>query len=521
MSSAFVSHCSADKVWFRRLARAFDRAGVAVWDYLGEERTTIGGPLDIELRQMIASDLVVAIISPASLANEYVAREVATAAASGFAAANRLFTIVLPGTPPRAAWPSPFDQLTQIIAGYEVATPRALDTMAAEILGAVAARYVPAPADPRRLPLLRRTLDELDAAEPTVRAQAARQPQGQFNLLVRTLEDGAAAYAMGDHDATAALLERGRLQLVTFAPGFAPYYIRIAQAVCAMHVGRHDLTSRILEDLGAHRLVDESWHGARGALALAVGRLTDARTAYKQAADVCRARRTGDFEAEVNLAVVDLLLGTMVAALPEGVVDDPEDRLTLACVAAAVRLQHADPGGAIEALRRFPLIAHDDRSLSLLAQALEESDQLVVAGSLLEEFLAAHPLAAAPAPRPPHDLLWRCLARIYTQTGRLLQAVAIYRDTLCGPGVVDDPDLMLPLLEYARLLRLAGRLETMRTACLRLKSIRPRDDAGSYCRGFAAHLLGQHEVAKDLYEQSRGHGRWYQSVLDDEDDNAW
>ncbi len=513
MTTAFISHSSADKDWFRRLAYAFERAGVAVWDYLAEDRTTIGGPLHVEVRQVLACDLFVVIVSSRSLQNCFVAGEVATALARGLPARARLFVVVLPDAPVWSVWPAPFGDLRDIV-WHSPPEPQRMEDVAAEILGIVEETYVAAAADPPRLPLSRRTLDELAATEPEVRARVATRPQAQLNLLVRTLEDAASAYARDEVDLAAANLERGRLQLATYAPGFEPYYLVLAHAVCALHLENYPMVTTLLASLAGHASRDESWHGAQGALALAQGRVADARDAYKLAVEVARQRQTGDFEAAMNLHAVEILLGTMISELPVGFVGDDEERITVACIIAAGRLHHGDANGAVAALRDISLADHDERSLSLFASALEATGQVTRARRLIEAYLDEYAPTAPPGAAPSHALLWRCLARGLVTDRRHHEAIAIYRGVLCVLGAALHPDAALHLVEYARLLRVAGLEDEMRAVCARVLTIDPRDGLGYYCFGFAAYLLDQGAVAQAMHSLSKGYGRWYQAVLD-------
>jgi hypothetical protein len=501
---------------FGGLADGFARSGVEVWDYRGEGRTTAGRSLALEFEQLVTSDLVVVVVSPRSLSNPHVAREVACAAARWPAIQRRLFVVTIPGTPPQAHWPTPFGKVADVIA-LPATTPARVDDLAAEILGALAVEYVARAHDPARLPVLRRTIEELAAVDDGGRRALATCPQSQFNALIRTIENAGRAYEDADYGGAASSLERARLQLATIAPTSRPYYLAIAIAVCALHRGKVDGAAEALVAIARHPAIDESWHGAQAMVAVARGDWAAARAACVEAVRVCQARRTSAFEAMVNLRAIELKLGIDGDAVPKGDVLDRAEFVTVATVEAATHLRSQRPDLAVRAFAGVEAAEHDDASIGVYAEALE-------AAGLVPQALAALRAHLDVSRRPGERLaaqrvvLWRAYATNLVDQGHLCDAIAVYGDVLCA-GV--DEGQHTALLEHARLLRLAGRQDEMRQVCERALAAPPRAPAPEdhYGLGLAAHLLGQVQVASMMFAWSRDHGPAYEELLaaDDRD----
>ncbi len=502
----FISHSGLDKAWFRCMAVALARAGVTIWDYQADDRTTIAGSLDVELDQVRSSDVFVVLVSNHSLVNPHVTREVVAATAAGFAARRRFFVVTLPATPPRPTWPRPFMAAAAIVANA-ASSFEGIETITAEVLGTVGCRYVPGTPDPPRLPLLARTLQELGSAAPAIVGDLATRPQSQFNRLVHQLELAASAYAAERDDDAEAALDLARTQLRALASSFRPYYLVIAQVVCALHRDRLDSARVLLESLADHPLRDESWHAACGRLAQRNNDLASALASWRAAVDLCQKGHKSDSEALANLCQLELELGLAVERVPSVGYANARERVWLCTLAALVYLRRDDAVAAVAVLDELSVCELDPPSISVLATALEAAGDVDGAVQRLQHFLVVRGDM-----RGERAALLRQLARLHISRGALCTAASTLRAILDAPAVLKN-EAMMAGTELARLGRAIGDEGLTRWASTFVRRHPPGDPADYYCFGFAAHLLGETQLAAAMFELSAGYGRWYTEVL--------
>ena len=353
-------------------------------------------------------------------------------------------------------------------------------------------------------------MEELAELEDAGRRALATCAQAPFNALIRTIEGVARGFKDRRYDEAAAGLAHARLLLATIAPASPPYYLGIAAAVCALLGGRVDAAADALAAVAHHPAIDESWHGASAAVAVARGQWRAAHAAAVEALRISRARQSGDFEAAVLLRGIELELKIAGESVPAGETLDRVEFVTVATVEAMTQLESGHPDRAVAAFDGVTASEHDDASIGVYAKALEANGDAEEAARTLRVHLSRAPGAEGPL-TAQRAMLWRLYARNHLVRARLCDAIAVYRDVLCPPAMEAHPAV---LTEYARLLLLAGRLADERAVCERALGRAPRSTTEDYyCLGLAAYLLGRVELAERMLEWAHGYGPAYTELL--------
>ena len=504
----FLSHSSEDKSVARACSAAFTRSGVDVWDYLSPVNQNSGAVLEDDLvRQILACEVFVGLVSAASLANPLCRREVDIASNRGFAD-GRMFGIVARGAPPRAAWGAPFDVLARRV--YErVDNDDDVEPAVGRILSALHVTLAPATPSHARLPVRERTLRELETGGARAARAVVNAPQAFYNALLVELDGASKAYVAGQYAAAGIAFDRARIVLSGLSSEFRPYYLGIARAVCELHAGNDDAARRTLDDIQTHPLRDESWLAAYGIIELRRGRRDTARVLFRRCLEQCRTTGQSELEVLVHLCQLDPD-DSYIPVLDAGSTLTPRERLILRCVRARRDLDLGRPRNAVAELRALTPAERDEDVTLLLVEALDGIGDVPAALAELRAFLAAHPEGGAVR-------VARVFARHLVAVGRPARACEVYA-ALLGDRPLGREGVWT---EHARALRLAGSRESMRLVCERIvedSAAGMREPEAIYCVGLAYYLLEQHTVADAMWTLSREYGgRRYVELIADDD----
>jgi len=372
----YLSHGSMDQARARRLVEALVRSGIEV----RSPDSVADDAADLE-RQILACEYVVILVSPQTEAHRVRTAAIDIALRRGFGD-GRLLVVSVQG-----------------FASMEVAARR--------VLSRVEGRAARPPCSRGHLPIVARTVRELDAV-----ADARGLAAGDFEGLIDVLDHAERHHAGRAFGEAALTLRHAEATLARALPRYRPYYLVIAQCVCDLHLGLDVVAGMRLRELEGHPLRDESWFATMAVVALRGGRDAEARMHIRGALAESRIRGGAGLDVLAQLCPLE----------PDYDGGDRLDDDAWRRARAARSLIAGRPELAVVELHGLPITWHTDRSILLLARAYMALESWSAAVVCLEMYIAATP------PTATSPSIARQLARCYTAVGALERAAEVLRE---------------------------------------------------------------------------------------------
>lgn len=519
MERVFISFSGKDRPKIRKLFGALKLQQVDVWDYsrAGQE-LPLGHDLSDALKQKIDScEYFIAVISASSIDKTISidpVLEVQYAIASGKAERNRILPVLLSDAP--AEWITLYERLHRLLRIHfdDDSTPQFNNTIRRICEWLEIAYEPPSLSDPRVFfaELLLKELEDNDL---------------ENSVFVELLDVGdtcAREFLAGNwanvKDKLDLFLGTARQQVP--AAGF--YYAGVIKGVSELELGQVQeaeqtfLRATINQTPESNRLLKLGFAGL-GHVYLLQGRHDDAFKAFQRAKEVEPSDQPADAYLQFNYLCALVSAGGSI--LDDSILQlfdlsqlPAAERMNVLTFIAETRFRRSDFRGAIKVFEGVDWNELSEAAAAYYALALQESYQHGTAIELLR--FTANKLKT-PA-------LYHHLANIYHIVGDIGSCLKIYEDVLWFESEPTSFARQI-LIEYAQLVRQVKDGATKaRLACERAidRQLFPgfQTNADWFYAGFAYHLLGKSELAKDYFERSSGFSTSYYDELELKTENC-
>jgi tetratricopeptide (TPR) repeat protein len=504
----FVSFSSRDIAVARRLFYSLKSQLLDVWDYSrpGEEIPLGTRIQEVLERQIDGCDYVIALLSANSMdpaVGRFTRHEIEYAIARGVLARGRLLPLQLAGSRP-LAWSGVYEQLhDRLFAELDPGDRRKYEETIALVCRRLEWPYTPPFLGDPRLPFAGRFEREVAGMQKAL-------PNAVFVDLMSAIDDFVHAYNGGDWPEAERLIAHFLLLWRYKVRKPEPYYPRIIQGVCQLHLGRFAEAEETFFAAARHPAHDENCFGGLGQVYVRTGRYVEAQAAFEMALEVCPPDRNW----EIRFNLLGCRMESGAAAGDEGLFDgvdldamQPDDRKRILTLKGIFLLQRGDPNAALEA---FDSLC--DRQLADPVVAAYRAIALERTGRIREAIASLKQETV----RFDDTSLYHRLADLLLKAGQIAEALAVYQDKLCTP----ERRKRQYLTEYARILVTTdgdpgGSLvsDLCRTVLSRASMGYPRTSEDFYYDGFANYMTGRHERARYDFERSSGFCDVYYSDL--------
>ncbi len=506
MARIFLSYSSFDRAIARKLYYGLKSQGLEIWDYSqrGEE-IPWGMEIPDVLRERIReSDFFVPVISRHSVdadKGKFTRVEVRAALELGFLARGKILPVVLKGSAPRPeVWSEPYAVIADVtyLEWSDGDWYRQEETLAT-ICRFLGVQYMPAFRADLHLPLPTRLERELQQRGLSV---------AQYEHLMLIAAEVMRQMEEGDWFEADMRMSYFLMTCRFHHPPLDLYYPLIVKGVCELQLGRFAEAEQTFLTARRHHEADENSAGGLGQVYFRRAHYEDALSAYRDALRLCRPGC--DAETRWNILSTETMLGRM-----------PEDLSSL----DTIRLEDLNGENRIRVQNvRLKVLWNrknhrDARSLleEMLKQRTYNATTVVNGYSMLKEG-GQHRAALELLKREARNLedvnLYHHLAHLYVELGQLSDAVDVFERRICIP-VNNTRQYMI---EYARLLAAAGRIDESRKVCRAVLSREyfplPASTEDFFYEGYANYMLGHMERARYDHERSSGLGHEYYTAYD-------
>jgi tetratricopeptide (TPR) repeat protein len=504
----FVSFSSRDIAIARKLFYSLKSQQLDVWDYSrpGEEIPLGTRIQEVLERQIDGCDYMIALLSANSMdpaIGRFTRHEIEYAIARGIIERGRLLPLQLAGSP-APPWGGVYAQLQDRLFGeLDPGDRRKYEEAIALVCRRLNWPYTPPFLGDPRLPFAGRFEREVAGMQKTL-------PNAVFVDLMSTINDFVHAYNDGDWPEADRLISHFLLLWRYKVRKPEPYYPKIIQGVCQLHLGRFAEAEETFFEAARHPSRDENCFGGLGQVYVRTRRYVEAQAAFEMALEVCPPDRNW----EIRFNILGSRLESGSGSGDAGLFDEvdlasatPDDRKRILTLKGIFLLQQ---GRAEAALEEFESLysgqTADPVAAAYRAMALERLGRIREAIVLLRQETR----------RLDDTNLYHRLADLLLKAGEVSAALSIYREKLCTP----ERRKRQYLVEYARILVTTRRdpdgqvvPELCKTALSRASMGYPQTNEDFFYDGFANYMIGRHERARYDFERSSGFCEFYYQDL--------
>ena len=495
----FVSFSSRDIEVARKLFYSLKSQHLEVWDYSrpGDEIPLGTRIQEVLERQIDGCDYMVALLSANSMdpaIGRFTRHEIEYAILRGVLGRGRLLPLRLTGSP-APPWGGIYAELQDRLFGdLEPGDRRRYEEAIALVCRRLEWPYTPPFLGDPRLPFAGRFEREVAGLQKEL-------PNAVFVDLMSAINDFVHAYDGGDWLEADRLITHFLLLWRYRIRKPEPYYPKIVQGVCQLHLGRFTEAEGTFLEATRHPSRDENSFGGLGQVYFRTRHYVEAQAAFEMALEVCPPDRNW----EIRFNVLGARLESGSGAGDGGLFDEvdlasasPEDQRRILTLKGIFLLQQGRMGAALQEFESLYARQMVDTAVAAYrAIALERLGRIREAIILLRQEVR----------RFDDTNLYHRLADLLLKAGEVSAALAIYREKVCTP----ERRKRQYLVEHARVLFTTGRdpdgrvvAELCNTALSRASMGYPQTNEDFFYDGFANYMIGRDERARYDFERSSG-----------------
>jgi tetratricopeptide (TPR) repeat protein len=493
----FVSFCSEDHDFVRRLIARLETLGFAPWVYQAEGRAIPPGAdirtsLTAEVR---ASNVFMPVITERAFGSRWVPRELElmlelVAADETLVLAPILSSAMRPSA--SAGWPDPFPRVVERSCFIvDFASIESVEDALFRVCEACGVSYDPLLPEDERLPFMRNFVSEVRDRVPRRAAYGVGIYQRLMGLIAAFTDAHARSDAKRMHEVATYFVQMCGYEF----PGVQFYYPEVLVGYCRLRLGMDDEAEPLFLRLLEFESAEESTFLALGIIAFRRGDFASAESWFEKAV----ALDPGDPGSRSWLAMARSMAGKPIDLDADLIVEDDSPARFKIALCRAVALANSNRvRESIAALRGIVRDARCDADTDTSNTAL-----LYLARYLtqLTRFGEAIEVLHEGARSERSERLLSELAAVYSDCGKLEQAARQYDDLISL-----FPSTRIHRVSAAQVARALGREDRVRRLCVQALDPTICGDPASredfYLSGFANWLLGRKERAEYDFERS-------------------